>query len=197
METVESLMHVIRSRRTCYRFEDTAIAPVSEQMLQNCLEAAIWAPNHKLTEPWRFWTLSKLTQAQLAPLYAKLRADKRAEPDSEAHQSIYQSAIEKFNKFPVVMFVGQQLAQEAITVKEDYAACACAIQNFQLMAWRQNMGVQWSTGPLIHADEVYELLGVHPSEVELIGILYIGQLKGDCSTQNGRRKPVSEVSATV
>lgn len=197
MESVESLSQLIRARRTCYNFENKQIAPVTDEMVERCLEAAIWAPNHKLTEPWRFWELSEATQTQFSTLYAQLRADKRAEAGTENHRAIFDSAIEKFNAIPKVIFVGQQLAKDALTQKEDYAACACAIQNFQLMAWRLNMGVQWSTGPIIQHPDTYQALGISSAEVELIGVLFVGQLKGDCSTQNGRRKPLSEVRTKI
>ena len=197
MQSIEALSELIKSRRTCYNFENKQIAPVTEEMLNLCLEAAIWAPNHKLTEPWRFWDLTETTQAEFSQLYAQLRADKRAEPGSDNHQTIYQNAIAKFMTIPKVVFVGQALAQDAITRKEDYAACACAIQNLQLMAWRMNIGVQWSTGPIIQHSQTYQRLGIQPGEVELIGVLFIGQLKGDCSTQNGRRKPLCKVRKTI
>lgn len=189
MNTLE-LLTLIKSRRTCYQFSDR---PVEVKELQTCLEAAIWAPNHKLTQPWRFWVVSKQQQKALATTYAKLRANKRAEPNSENYQMIYDSAVEKFMKIPKMVLVGQVLDDDKMVQKEDYAACSCAIQNFQLMAWQMGIGVQWSTGPVIKDQHTYQQIEADSQQIELIGILYMGHLKGDCSTQNGKRKPLSEV----
>ena len=45
MDVYEALL----SRRTVFKYED---APVPDDVLDRALEAARWAPNHKLTEPW-------------------------------------------------------------------------------------------------------------------------------------------------
>ena len=57
------LYEALLSRRTIYAFEDR---PVPGEALLRALEAARWAPNHKLTEPWRFSVLGAETRA--APL---------------------------------------------------------------------------------------------------------------------------------
>ncbi len=189
MDALE-LLTLIKSRRTCYQFSDR---PVEINDVKPCLEAAIWAPNHKLTQPWRFWVVSEQQQKALASTYAKLRADSRAEPNSENYLMIYESAIEKFMKIPKIVLVGQALVDDVLVQKEDYAACSCAIQNFQLMAWQMGMGVQWSTGPIIKDQHTYQQIEADSQQIELVGILYMGHLKGDCSTQNGKRKPLSEV----
>jgi len=95
---------------------------------------------------------------------------------------------------PKVILVGQQFNKCKITQKEDYAACACAIQNFQLMAWQQGLGVQWSTGPIISDKRTYQELLVDMAEIELIGVLYIGNIDNQCVGKNiPKRKTLEEV----
>lgn len=188
--TPQELLKLIQSRRTCYQFDDKEVI---NESIATCLQAAIWAPNHKLTEPWRFWILSKNQQTALSEVYAKLRADRRAEPDTDNYQRIFNAAVEKFLKIPKVVLVGQVITDDPVMRKEDYAACACSIQNFQLMAWSMAMGVQWSTGPILQDQNTYQQIGINSEQIELIGALFVGHLKGDCSTQNGKRKPLDEV----
>lgn len=190
----ESLLKLIESRRTCYLFNPKEQMPLTDEQIERCLQAAIWAPNHKLTQPWRFWVLGEQTQQQLASVYARLRADKRAEKGSDNHLAIYNAALDKFSAMPRVVLVGQVLADDAVVRKEDYAACACAIQNLQLMAWQQGIGTQWSTGPILQSQSTYQAIGQSTEQVELIGALYMGHLRGDCSAQNARRKPVADVT---
>ncbi|MGE4503177.1 MAG: nitroreductase [Thiomicrospira sp.] len=180
-------IELAKQRRTIYQFSAT---PVMLHQLECCLEAAIWAPNHGLTEPWRFFVIGPKTREALRLIYASSRAAKRAEVDTVEYDAIYQKALAKFDAIPQVVLVAQKRCEDAVVSKEDYAACACAIQNFQLAAWEQGIGVQWSTGPIIKAIETYQALGVSVDDVEWIGILYMGY--ADC-IPNQRRQPLSEV----
>lgn len=188
-----ALFELIKSRRTSYQFLDKNTHPIDNNKLDLCLDAAIWAPNHKLTQPWRFWIVGEQIKSQFAHIYADNRAAKNAQSDPDCYQSFYDKAIAKFMAIPQVILVGQALADDQTVCKEDYAACACAIQNFQLMAWQQQIGVQWSTGPIIRDQRTYQLLTLDPEKIELIGALYLGNI--DEKTQpksQPKRKPFSE-----
>ena len=50
------MLELIKTRRTVRNFIDRA---VPESVLENIIEAACWAPNHRMTEPWRFYVLLK------------------------------------------------------------------------------------------------------------------------------------------
>ena len=180
-------VQLAKQRRTIYQFSQQAI---THEQLDDCLQAAIWAPNHGLTEPWRFFVIGPKTREALRLIYASSRAAKRAEVDTVEYDAIYQKALAKFDAIPQVVLVAQKRCEDAVVSKEDYAACACAIQNFQLAAWEQGIGVQWSTGPIIKAIDTYQALGVSVDDVEWIGILYMGY--ADC-IPNQRRQPLSEV----
>lgn len=192
------LIALIKARRTCYQFLPKQTNPLAELEIKLCLEAAIWAPNHKLTQPWRFWVIGKNKQQKLAVIYADNRASKNADYGSEAYQSLYSKAVEKFMAIPQIILVGQVLAKDKVTAKEDYAACACAIQNFQLMAWQQSIGVQWSTGPILTDYRSYEVLGIESEEIDLIGALYMGKVAAERQVtdlvQTTKRKPLEEVT---
>ncbi|WP_178862497.1 nitroreductase family protein [Thiomicrorhabdus cannonii] len=189
----ESLLALIQSRRTCYQFDSQV--ELKADALQLCLEAARWAPNHKLTQPWRYWVLGPNTQSQLAEIYADNRARKKASDECN-YDCLYQKAIAKFQRIPQVILVGQVLNPDPVIQKEDYAACACAIQNLQLMAWNLQIGVQWSTGPILQDHRTHALLNSDPSQIELIGALYIGPISAQDQknlNSNARRKPLEEI----
>lgn len=183
-----SILEIIKSRRTIYQFKPKLI---SLGILNQCLEAAIWAPNHKVTEPWRFWVIGKETQSKLAVIYAENRASKRAEKGSDSFNEIYQKAIAKFLAIPQIVLVGQVLAKDSITLQEDYAACSCAIQNLQLAAWELEIGSQWSTGPIIEDKRTYSVLEIDSSQLKLIGAMYMGY--PEC-VGNSSRQPIEKVT---
>ena len=190
----KSFLAFIKSRRTCYQFIPKTESPVTEEEIQICLQAAITAPNHKLTQPWKFWLAGESYTQSLADIYADNRASKNTQGDSAKYDLLYQKAFDKFNGIPCVILVGQQLTEDEVVRKEDYAACACAIQNFQLMAWSIGIGMQWSTGPVISDQRTYDLLGISKEQTELIGALYIGHINEDLKPNNRlKRKSVTEV----
>ena len=51
-----SVYEALYRRRMAWQFEDD---PVPREAVDRMLEAAVWAPNHRLTEPWRFFVLEK------------------------------------------------------------------------------------------------------------------------------------------
>lgn len=189
MNKAMDLEQVITTRRTVYQFDDRS---VDREVLTRCLNAAIWAPNHKLTQPWRFYIPAQQLHRKLSYIYAENRANKRAEPGSEAYDQIHEQACKKFMRVPQLVFVGQEQQQDETLRQEDYAACACAIQNFQLMAWYQGLGVQWSTGPMLQDPQTYQALQIDAQQVKLIGLLYVGYPNKDCLS-NQRRKPLDQV----
>jgi nitroreductase len=187
--------HLIRSRRTCFKFLDLETAPVEKHILESCIETATYAPNHKLTQPWRFWVIGEQSKNKLAHIYADNRASKNAQGDDHCYQILYNKAIQKFAQIPMVVMVGQIKNDSKLVHKEDYAACSCAIQNFQLAAWTHDIGVQWSTGPIINDPRTFELLKADQQKIELIGALYLGKIDQNCIPNlKVARKPVNEVS---
>ena len=56
-----SVYEAIYRRRMAWRFED---APVDREAIKRMLDTAVWAPNHRLTEPWRFFVLEKGSEAR-------------------------------------------------------------------------------------------------------------------------------------
>jgi nitroreductase len=67
-----TLTQLIRSRRTVYAFRAER-AP--RDALDRALDAARWAPNHRLTEPWRFYVLGPETAEAACALNARLRTE--------------------------------------------------------------------------------------------------------------------------
>lgn len=174
-----SIAAVIKNRRTTYQFSN---AKVPQDILNQCLEAAIWAPNHKMRQPWLFWQLGEVSQAWLSQIYAEHRASKKVSQQDPEWTCLYDKAVQKFQRIPQVILVGQKLVEHPVDVMEDYAACACAIQNFQLMATELQLGVQWSTGPIICDERVYQFLNLDKTQTKLIAALYMGFPEGDVTS---------------
>lgn len=150
----------ILGRRTIKDFKPD---PVPGDLLERVLHAGLWAQNHKLTEPWRFTVLGPETHRRLAAAFAETQP-----PTARA------DATGKILSKPLVVAVGQRLGGDEAQQREDYAAIACAIQNIQLAAWAEGLGMQWSSGKIIRLASVYEVLGIDRETEEIVGLLFFG-----------------------
>ena len=67
--TTEDFAAVLRARRSIDLFEPE---PVGSAVLLEAIEVARWAPNHRLTEPWRFYVIGPATRGAIIELAAEL-----------------------------------------------------------------------------------------------------------------------------
>ncbi len=161
-------MEAIFQRRTIKDFKPD---PVPPDVLERALTAGLWAQNHRLTEPWRFTVLGPETHRQLAETFSQAQA---ANLSGVEREKVLTDARGKILAKPCLVAVGQQLNGPPAQRREDYAAIACAIQNIQLAAWAEGVGMQWSSGKIIQLPQVYEVLAVDPAQEELVGMLFFG-----------------------
>ncbi len=173
---------LIRTRRTAHFYDSE---PVPEEVLREALECAARAPNHKLTNPWRFTRVGPETRAKIVELAVELK--KRKKPLSDRQEA---RVREKVASSPELLVVRQVLDEDPFRRREDYAACACAIQNLSLALWSHGVSSKWSSGSVTRASETYELLGVDPDREEIIGFVWIGYAEEQPETP---RLPVEEV----
>ncbi|MDP6775401.1 MAG: nitroreductase [Candidatus Latescibacteria bacterium] len=182
------VLEAIRSRRSIFRFKGD---PIPNEDLEGALSYGIWAPNHHLTEPWRFSVLGPATKEKLAQRYREIQIAKVKGPvDEENREKIGQAGYDKFMSKPTIVAVSSLRGDDEQQVREDYAAACCAIQNIQLAAWGKGIGIQWSTGPITMEEDTYALLGIDPSQEDIIGFLYMGY---PAETPTSKRGPVTEV----
>ena len=68
----------------------------------------------------------------------------------------------------------QVCSDDQVQKLEDYAACACAIQNLSLSLVSDGVGYKWSTGKLTTDPNTYQIAEIDPYEEEIIGFIWIG-----------------------
>lgn len=182
----------IRARRTISKFSDQLLPP---EKVEELLLAGIWAPNHHLTEPWRFVILGPGAQQRLAERFAELKAAKVPASDYERQSRIHDEHLRKFLAFPTIVAVASSCAGDEQGQREDFAATACAIQNIQLAAWAEGVGVKWSTAAVIRDPLAYEVLEIDPTQFEIVGLLFMGY-PAEVPTRD-RKRPLSEIIRRV
>ena len=71
---------VLQGRRTINLYLQT---PVPEDLVREAIEAATWAPNHHVTEPWRFYLFGQQTIAACVDLCRDLVTAKKGDQKAE------------------------------------------------------------------------------------------------------------------
>lgn len=176
----QSIAGIIRNRRTINFFKPEV--PPREILLQG-IELARWAPNHHLTEPWRFYLLSDQIKQQIVELNARMVTEVDGEEAGRAKR-------ERWSGIPGWLAVTCIRSKDERRQKEDYAACCCAMQNLSLFLWSQGIGMKWTTGAVTRTEEFYDLIWVDPVVEEVVGLFWYGYPD---EIPVGVRKPVGEI----
>ncbi|MEA2481431.1 MAG: hypothetical protein QOJ07_3353 [Thermoleophilaceae bacterium] len=158
----------IRTRRTHKAYGPE---PVPRAVLDELLELARWAPNHELTNPWRFRvvgpeTLERLKQA--------------AGPESAA----------KLDRAPTLVVASyQESPDDQVRNEEDLAAAAVAIYIVLLAAHARGLAGYWRTPAVLREPAGRAAIGV-PDGERVLGLIHLGPRRQD--KQPPERAPSGE-----
>src|SRR3954469_25669493 len=112
-----------RERRSIRRFADRTVA---REEIESLIDAASLAPNHRLTNPWRFYVLGP--EARYAyGLALGARKAKKIE-DAEKAQQMRETVAAEHRALPAMIAVAVVDNENAEIREEDYAAVMMAVQ---------------------------------------------------------------------
>ncbi len=158
---------VLRGRRTINLYLQT---PVPKMLVRDAVEAATWAPNHHVTQPWRFYLLGSKSIAACIDL---VRAICTAKKGAKAGDFKAKSWSEK----PGWLIVTCRRSEDALLQQEDLAACAAAVQNFMLYLWKAGVGSKWTTGDITRDSRFREIVGIDADAESIVGLIWYGYPK--------------------
>ena len=156
----------IYRRRSAWKFSEE---PVDGMAVERMLDAAIWAPNHRLTEPWRFFVLEQDSPARLKA--AELAYEFQLERTGDERRP--GAARQKVLEPPVVIYVYTVPGPNDETTKENYASVCIAAHNISLAGAAEGLAVTWETGGVTRYPGLRELLGAEESW-EMTTMLLVG-----------------------
>ncbi|NNF39753.1 MAG: nitroreductase [Woeseiaceae bacterium] len=171
---------VLRGRRTINLYLQT---PIPEELVRDAIDAATWAPNHHVTEPWRFILPGKETRGKILALVELMVTAKKG---AEMAQHKRDSWAEK----PGWLVVTCQRSDDELEQQEDYGACSAAVQNFMLYLWKAGVGSKWSSGAITRDPRFFDIIDVDASRAFVVGLVFFGYPK---LTPAQSRRPLSEV----
>jgi nitroreductase len=146
------LEEAIRTRRTHKAY---APEPVDRATLDELFELARWAPNHKLTNPWRFRVLGPNALERL----------KAAANDPVA--------AAKLDRAPTLVAVSATQSGDPVVDEEDVCATSAAVYAVLLAAHARGLAGYWRTPEIIRTAAGREAVGV-PDDERVLGLLHLG-----------------------
>lgn len=177
---MENLINdIIKNRRaTPARFLSSKEIP--KEIIQNLLENANWAPNHKKTEPWRFKVFMGNAKQKLAE-----DAYNRLKEVVVSGESINEQKMDKFRddlkRVPVVIaIVLNRNSDDLLPEWEEVAAVSIAVQNMWLTATSLGLGAFWASPEFMKHLTI--LLNLHPNQKPM-GFFYVGEIAMDYPSQ--------------
>lgn len=186
-----SMMDVTRAIQTRQSMVRVKGDPVPKELIEAMLESAVHAPNHRITEPWRFHVFAGKGRGELARARAetaRLMAEAEGEHEEMAAGRISRERKKAF-RAPVVIAVICEGGRDEVETLENYAACAAAVQNMQLTAHALGLGTIWRTGPVAYHEHMRTFFGLEAGD-RIVAYLYVGY--PDMGERTRRRKPVHE-----
>lgn len=170
-----SISEIIKNRRATppRLFAKTEI---STKVIDQLLENANWAPNHKKTEPWRFKVYTGDKKNNLANETHKILVEKQEDGYPVAPEKIekFKSTLERV---PVaIAIVLERDAANRLPEWEEVAAVSMAVQNMWLTATEMELGAFWATPVFI--DLFNDILEIKEGQ-KCLGFFYVGEIMMD------------------
>ena len=161
----------IRSRRThkAYRPE-----PLDRETLDELLELARWAPNHHLTNPWRFRVVGPRALEALKRAAADLAT--ATAPDGADAGDLARAAAAKLDRAPTLIVVSAKHSADPVQDEEDAHATACAAYNVLLGAHARGLAGYWRTPAVLRSEAGAQAVGL-PGDERFVGMLYLGSAR--------------------
>jgi len=162
------VVDAIRSRRTHKQYGSE---PVDEATLRELLDLARYAPNHHLTQPWRFRVLGPETRR----LIDDLAGEKEAR---------------KLRRAPTLVLATAALSGDPLTDEEDLHATAAAVYAVLLGATARGLASYWRTPACFREPSVRAVLGLAGGE-RVVSLIHLGPRLSEPSVKE--RLPLEEV----
>jgi len=158
----------IRSRRSIKRFTER---PVTRDEIETLLAAATLAPNHRLTNPWRFYVLGPEARHAYGLALGERKAKKIENPD--AARATRDTVAAEHRALPAMIAVAVVDNENPEIREEDYAAAMMAVQNMMLAAVELGLGTHIKTGGVMGDPAARAAVGL-PENERIVAIVNVG-----------------------
>lgn len=183
------LPDIIARRRSVKRF--TERQPTREE-IETVLQAASLAPNHRLTQPWRFYVLGPDARHAYGLALGNRKA--RKIEDAELAQKTRDTTAGDHRGLPCMIVVAVVNNDNAEIAAEDLGAAMMAIENLALAAVSLGLGTHIKTGAIMDDPAARTAAGVKDNE-RIVAVVNLGE-PADAPPEK-KREPASAFTTWV
>lgn len=157
-----SVKNIIKNRVSTKKYTNEWVNP---KKLIELLSIAVYAPNHKMRQPWRFIIIEGSGKDKFLNNYLALFKDNVRDEQ--------QNLLSKVMEAPAIVAILMEKNPSLSDELEDLQACAALIQNFLLLLEEEKMASHWKTPKYIETDKFKDALGVKCNEL-VVGLVMVG-----------------------
>lgn len=163
-----NVTEAIQARRSIKRFGERS--PTREE-IETLLDMAILAPNHRNTEPWRFYVLGPEARHAYGLALGERRARKLEDP--ERAREVRDRTAAEHRALPCMVAVAMVTSDNPEIREEDYAATMMSVQNMSLAAVELGLGTHIRTGAIMEDPSARAAVGVGAEE-RIVAVVNVG-----------------------
>ncbi len=169
MNKAEVLKEIIEQRKSIFPKDYTG-AEIPQDLIDEILNSATFAPNHKRTKPWRFKIFRGEEKSVLASEMQAIY--KASQPEPLFLEKKYNDIGLKINKADTIVSIMVNFSG-MLPEWEEIAAVSMAVQNMYLTCTANGIGCYWSSPKLV--DHLKESLTIEENQ-KCLGLFYMGNL---------------------
>jgi Nitroreductase len=162
-------LDVLSNRRSIREFKSRELTRAE---IETLLEHAVTVPNHRLTQPWRFYVMGPQARRAFGLVLGGRKA--RKVEDAAAAEALRQKVADEHAALPCMIAVAITQNENAEIREEDYAAGMMAVHNIALAAVALGLGTHIKTGAVMDDPAARDAIGVAEGE-RVIATVNVGE----------------------
>ena len=185
--TVTETTELIHRRRSIFPKTYVVGKPVDRVLIEQLLDNANQAPNHRMTEPWRFQVFHSEASRKELSVYLSDSFKNNTPPEQYSEEKMTKSRENALRSAAVIAIILRRDPEARVPEWEEIAAVAMAVQNMWLTCTALGLGSYWSSPKA--ALEANAFLGLEAGE-RCLGLFYMGW--HEMPDLPGKRGPIAE-----
>src|SRR4030095_16698804 len=186
-----SINELFRHRRSTFPKQFVPGKKIPDEVVNQLLENATWAPTHGQTEPWFFVVFTGDGLKKLADFQSELYKREELNFKQDKYQKLKEQPLLASHLIAICM---TRTENTRIPEIEEIASVACAVENIYLSLQAYGIGGYWTTGGATYYESAKSFFGLGPED-KLMGFFYLGYIA--TPSPQGKRKPIAEKSKWV
>jgi nitroreductase len=189
--TRDVIIKSIKDRRTIYPQHFDADKKITDiNLIKELLDTAIWAPTHKLTQPWNF----KVFHGDGVKTFFKKQQEiyKEITPADKFTENKFKKYDIKAEQVSAVIAVWMKRDEkERVPEIEEIVATGCVIENIYLSLKPFGLAGYLSTGDICYTQQIKDFLKIGEKDL-CLGFFQLGYPSADIKEFNRKRIPAEE-----